>query len=677
MRLPNRLNRLLQFFVSPAAVPLFLFLLALLAYAPRLADLGFYWDDFPKLWISQRFGAQGLADFFSYDRPLWGVLYQLTTPIFGTHALAWHIFALVLRWGCALLVWMLLRRLWPGREQLAAAAAAFHLVYPGFSQQYVALVFSHYYLVLGAYLLSLYLMLRAVQLQRRRLAWTLAALAASALNLFTTEYFFFPDLLRPLLLWIALADGLPWRRRLGKTVLAWLPYLLLFGAALYWRVFIQGFLRYEPTLAEQLLSAPGAALPELLARAVRDLWITTGGAWQRALLALLTLAGQERATRLGFIALGLLAAGLSALFFWRFARPEKPALRAAWQPLAIALVSLALAGGSFWAVDLPIMVVFAADRFTMPFMFGAGLLLAVLIGLLPFGKLGRGLSYGLLLGLAVGMQFVNAQEYRRDWVFQQNFFWQMSWRIPALREGTTLLINESDMPHYTDNSLTAPLNWLYDPDSTSRQMKYWLAWPTMRLGVEIPALSPGLPIQVDYRAAVFDGSTDQLLVVLYNPPACLRVLDPEIDRYAGIIPDRLRQALPLSRLDLIQLDAPPARPLPALYGGEPPRRWCYYFEHADLARQRGDWQRAAEAGDQALAEGLHPEDAYEYFVLVEAYAHLGRWDQAIALTRAALAQNEYTNAPLCVLWQRIQRQTPDTPDRAVALNEIIPGLTCP
>jgi hypothetical protein len=69
----------------------------------------------------------------------------------------------------------------------------------------------------------------------------------------------------------------------------------------------------------------------------------------------------------------------------------------------------------------------------------------------------------LLIGLAAGRQFLWSTDYLRDWQAQKNLFWQMTWRAPGLKPDTLVLMNE-ELSFYADNSLSAPLNWIYAPD---------------------------------------------------------------------------------------------------------------------------------------------------------------------------------------------------------------------
>ena len=82
----------------------------------------------------------------------------------------------------------------------------------------------------------------------------------------------------------------------------------------------------------------------------------------------------------------------------------------------------------------------------------------------------------------------------------------------------------------------------------------------------------------------------------------MKVIDPVADQHLPDKPRFFRDALSFSRPELILTDAnPPAAPPASLFDPEPEHDWCYYFEKAELARQRGDWQEVTRLGDQALA----------------------------------------------------------------------------
>ena len=58
-----------------------LFLVALISYGLLAQQLGFYWDDLPMSWIRYELGPQAMTQYFSTNRPVWGLLYQITTRL--------------------------------------------------------------------------------------------------------------------------------------------------------------------------------------------------------------------------------------------------------------------------------------------------------------------------------------------------------------------------------------------------------------------------------------------------------------------------------------------------------------------------------------------------------------------------------------------------------------------
>jgi hypothetical protein len=189
----------------------------------------------------------------------------------------------------------------------------------------------------------------------------------------------------------------------------------------------------------------------------------------------------------------------------------------------IGALALLVGGIPFWATYLPIELRFPWDRFTLAMMFGASLLLAGLLEWLHLSPGAKAVLLGLALGLAVGFHGANANLYRREWNAQKLFFWQLAWRAPAIQPGTVLITAELPFTVYSDNSLTAPLNWTYAPQETSRQMPYLLYAVESRLKFNLPRLEPGVPIEQFYPPASRNTPGDRFVL---EPPGCVKVVDP-------------------------------------------------------------------------------------------------------------------------------------------------------
>lgn len=119
--------------------------------------------------------------------------------------------------------------------------------------------------------------------------------------------------------------------------------------------------------------------------------------------------------------------------------------------------------------------------------------------------------------------------------------------------------------------------------------------------------------------------------------------------------------------------------MPEVYAPEPghANAWCYYFEKADLARQFGDWEEVVSIAETALKLDEQSHDPLELFVFIEGYAHVGKWQRAIELSRDAQEVSEAEVRPLlCLLWERIETETAESLERGQVLSEVKSIFAC-
>jgi hypothetical protein len=642
-----------------------LLIVAVLAYGLLIPQLGFYWDDLPMSWIRYELGPDAMTRYFSTNRPVWGLLYQVTTRLLPQVPVYWQIFALLWRWLGAVTVWAIVRELWKDKPGLALSAALLFLLYPGFNQQWGAYLYSHFFIVLFFFLLSIFLMLR-----RRNIP----ALIFSALNLWMMEYFFPLEFARVGFIWTSLRDEYPNPPdRIKPALRLWAPYLGVFVLAILSRLFIFNNQIYEIGIRSDAGRTPVTAVLSLLENLLVSLWTVLVAAWVQIFTAIDLSVHGVRTIAL-YVAVTLAAFAFVLLVgFWR--REDTRQRRDSLQAIGLGLFLLPFAGAPFWLTGLSISLAHPASRFTLPFMLAAALIVTGLIDLVPSSRARYGIL-ALIVALSAGRQFLWSTDYMRDWQAQKNLFWQMIWRAPGLKPNTIVLMNE-ELQFYADNSLSAPLNWIYAPQNRSDRVEYVFFYPTNRLGESLPALEPDVSIQYDYIAGRFRGSTSQAVAFYYDPPACLRLLEPDLDAHNRFIPieSLMREASALSNRTLV-LAEPIAR-MPAVYGREPEHNWCYYFQKADLARQVGDWTTVVKLGNTAFELDDHPNNPIERFVFIEGYAHAGNWERAFKLSREAYqVSKDYVGPLLCQLWQRIETATADSPERAQTLSEIQIMFAC-
>ncbi len=139
------------------SIPLVFAIVTILAYGLLLPLTGFYWDDWPFAWIAKFLGPAEFIPAFRGFRPFLGPIFFVTTSLIPPNPLLWQIFALVIRFLSGLLVWLALNQIWPRHQRQTLIASLLFLVFPGYSQHWVA--FTHInqeWIPLLFYLLSFY-----------------------------------------------------------------------------------------------------------------------------------------------------------------------------------------------------------------------------------------------------------------------------------------------------------------------------------------------------------------------------------------------------------------------------------------------------------------------------------------------------------------------------------------
>jgi hypothetical protein len=178
------------------------------------------------------------------------------------------------------------------------------------------------------------------------------------------------------------------------------------------------------------------------------------------------------------------------------------------------------------------------------------------------------------------------------------------------------------------------------------------------------------------RAATFNGSTSQVIVIHMPEAGCLRVLDPALgdqvtyDKESKFLVD----AIPLSKPGLIDVDSIHTPQIP--FVPEPQHTWCYYFTKAELARQQGDWQKAVDLYEEAISLGYEPGDPFEWLVFIEAQAMTGNVKVAQQLSESAIAEDARVRPGVCQVWKRAQVVDPARTDLQSAAASIFLDFEC-
>ncbi len=659
------MNLLRKVKFSPKSVPWALLALCAAAFGLLIPFVGFYWDDWAKILVARVWGLQGYWAYYAEDRPLSGWTHILFTPILGYRPLAWQLFSLLLTWLSAVSVWWALTRLWPTARRRAVFTALLFAVYPVFTLRSASVTFHQQWLQYALFLFSLGAMLQAVRRPRRFWLWTGLALLAMALQLTVTEYFAPLELLRPLALWFLVGEQAgTLKQRLLRTLKLWAPYLAVTAGYIIWRLFFIRLTGSDPYSAKTLYDlflTPVATLTSLAGVVLRDSLYTLVTTWTQ--IFNIGPATSIVPFDLAALAVSALVAVVAAVYLVRLVIPGEQDIHeprdTTGQALALGLLAAALGMMPAWVTGREVVFDFHSNRYAMPAMFGAALVWVAALEWFVVQPKRRALLIGLMLGVAVNLQLRTLNDDRWIWKQQTDVFWQLAWRAPYIQPGTAIMSENEPFANQGLFSTSAALNQLYPQPADAPTLAYW--WYTL-----LPRYAGGVPDSLEigfstqFRTLVFKGSTPRSLLLNYDLKrgSCVWVLGPD-DAADPYLSGLVRGFIPISNQKMIQPEAPVAGfPPTEMFGSEPAHDWCYFFEKADLARQVGDWQAAADLGNQAQAKGYSPTASgsnapHEWLPFIEAYANTGQVEEGRSLTREALSMDERYAPLLCKVWQRV------------------------
>jgi hypothetical protein len=534
----------------------------------------------------------------------------------------------------ALLLLWTLRRLWPGRAKATFAMSLLYLLYPGFLSQLNGIDYQSQMVSLVAATLSLGLTMQALLEKRAglRLLWMGLAILLGWLYLGLVEYEAGFEFLRLGLLFILVArevSGL--RPRLLQTLKAWLPYTLIPLAFGVWRVFIFQGERQATSIGAQLgglLAAPVQTVSNWLSRIFLDTFNVLVAAWGVPLYQI-----SVRVTALDVLAGVSIGALLVALLLWGMRRPDEDAAPAAgtdwraealWLGLAtvvIALVPVVLANRQVGFPDY--------SRYTLVSSVGAGMAIVAGLHYLASRKLHIAI-FSLLMLVSFVTHYSNAALAVAETASMRNFWWQVSWRIPQLETNTTLMAHYPLVAIQEDYFVWGPANLIYYPEKVTDldyvQPGVYAAVPN---DAAVTKVLMRMRQEYDKRRTIRTYANYRNILILSQPTpkSCVQVFDgaqPELSAHESA---NFIAMAPYSEIEHIRLDEKFHTPPQVVFGAEPAHGWCYFYQKAAFARQRGDWQTVAGLGEQAIGQKFAPLDLVEWMPFLQAYAALGNTER--------------------------------------------------
>jgi hypothetical protein len=81
--------------------------------------------------------------------------------------------------------------------------------------------------------------------------------------------------------------------------------------------------------------------------------------------------------------------------------------------------------------------------------------------------------------------------------------------------------------------------------------------------------------------------------------------------------------------------------LQSVFGEEPSHGWCYYYQKAQLARQKADWDAISKIAGEVAQLDLHPNDQVEWMPFLQAAAMSGDVKQVKQISTRINVQKLY------------------------------------
>lgn len=657
------------------AAPILIFVVCLFSFGIILSRLGFFQDDWHHVFYAYWQGAQGLQRFLLADRgPFAWIVYVLFFNILGYSPAAWHWSLMFLRFVTALMFWLAVRQIWPGQNRMAAWLGLLFAVYPIFTLQPLAVAYTLHWVMYLVFMISLFLMLRAVRNAKTYLPLTLVAVLLEAVHLAFIEYFSGLEVCRLVFLWLLFRET-PSKDRLKRTIKYGLPYLVILALYVVYRSSYSVLFGYDrftvlATLTD-LVRSPLVGLTGILQSMFQDIVYVIVSQWYSAIdPALIDLSRPSTYLIFG----SMVGFALIAYFvFGRLGAPDSESDHAgpARQVAVGGFVCILLALFPFWLAGFSIYQknLLWSERLALAAMPGASMLVTGIVYAMTARNIQRHLALSVLLGLAIGLQVETARNFQASWDKQLQFYWQLHWRAPALQPNT-MIVSDQEILFYMGIYPTAfSINLLYPQATTPPAASYWFDAGFEH--VNFDNFSAGKPITFEKYATTFTARADDVVAITFEPglDQCLWILGPRYAHVRDLTPEASTW-LTVSNASRI-LAGPETIPPPQIFGKEPQRTWCYYYEKADLASQYQEWGKIVQLWQEASQQGMRARNGVELTPFISAYARINDWQTAQELALQAQALPDRSSDVMCDLWRSLDAATQPSAerDRTVALVE--------
>ena len=259
--------------------------------------------------------------------------------------------------------------------------------------------------------------------------------------------------------------------------------------------------------------------------------------------------------------------------------------------------------------------------------------------------------------IAVLTHHGNAMRVVSETEATRNFWWQVAWRAPQIKEGTTLIASYPGSPLSEDYFVWGPANLIYYPEQQDgAELRVKLPAAVLAENVVLQIMTNGGVETPLRRGNYLERDFGNVLVLIQTSSnGCVRFINGEVPELSPNDQQRLLLVAPYSRLENVIAGGNFKTPPAIVFNEEPAHNWCFYYQKADLARQRGEWEQIPALLQEALDNGHYPEDGLEWMPFLQASAVLGDVDQ-VRSTAKLIATDKFLRVQACEIMTDFMRQ---------------------
>ncbi len=614
-----------------------------LAYLPQIHELNYYRDDWYYMADGYSGGPAVFHEMFWIDRPARGYVFDLLFRAFGLSPLPYHITAFAWRLLSGLAALWLFRCIWPGHHRAALWGSLLFALFPGYLWWVSGIEYQPMILSALFETVSIALTVMAVKAAGRPASMVLwsASIATGWLYLHLVDYAIGMEVFRFLCVLLVIRRQYPsivQPRILLRTFRAWLPASLVGLGFLGWRLLIFDNHREATDVGVQLgrlLEEPLRIGLWWLVRLVQSTANEVAFAWAVPLsrwLFGLGLTEIVTGLALALAALGVLAADRAlrrSVIHAGGGKDRSPdavsTLEA--RPGEVALVGLiGVVGGVAPIVIANRYYVFDAfSHYGLPASLSAALLMAAVLQSISAPYIRQALL-AILVGCSTLTHYAVATVAANEEAIIRRFWWQVAWRAPSILPDTTLLVQYPAFYYGEDLDIVwGPANFLYGIQKVNLfPARYELSAVPVREDALREILVGLNVVPATYRTHTMVVDYGNVLVISQTAPnGCVHAMTGYPPRISSQESAEIALVADRSNGNNIQVDGDSREPPVLIFGPEPTHDWCYFYEKAELALQRGKMEEVASLGIQAERVNEIPVDTVEWMPFIQAYAFLG------------------------------------------------------